>query len=115
MNRVCEARAFLEAQEEGAFEQVCDAAMACGGVLVMMPECFLAAAPVRDEPEVLHVIFQCSELPTLYRVLCALPYEVVEWRRDFGHSEQYGTRRRRIADWGRKLGLAEQLNRKNDL
>lgn len=111
MNKTIEARMYLEALEEGAFERVCDAAMAYNGVLVMTPECFLAAAPVSKEPGVLHVFFQCSELPALYRVLCALPYEVVEWRRDFGHSESYGTRRRRISEWGRKLGLAKRLNR----
>lgn len=111
MNRVIQAREFLENQQAGAFEAVCDAAVCSGGVLVMMPECFLAGVPVNGEPDVLHVVFQCSELTALYRVLCALPYEVVEWRRDYGHSERYGTRRRRIADWGRKLGLAEKLNK----
>lgn len=110
MNRVIEARVFLEEQQVGAFEKLCELAVGSDGVLVMMPECFLAGVPCAEDAGCIHIVFAAAELPTLYRVLSALPYEVVEWRRDFGHSAQYGTRRRRIADWGRKLGLAERIS-----
>lgn len=109
MNRVVQARVFLEQQQAGAFEGVCDVAMALDGVIHMAPDCFLAGYPCADDPGCLHVVFQCSELPALYRLLCALPFERVEWRRDFGHSDRYGTRRRSVAEWGRKLSLAERI------
>lgn len=115
MNKTIKAREFLEARQAGAFENLCEFTMVKGGVLHMAPDCFMAGVPCEDDERCLHVVFQCSELPALYRQLCALPYDSVEWRRDFGHSEQYGCRRRRIADWGRKLGLAERLNKKEIL
>ncbi|MBR5895585.1 MAG: hypothetical protein IKZ13_08600 [Akkermansia sp.] len=108
-NRVVKGRAYLEAFAPGSFAAVCDLAMARGGVLHMAPECFLAGYPCEDDAACLHVVFQCSELPALYRLLCALPYERVEWRRDFGHGVHYGVRRREIKDWGRKLSFAERM------
>lgn len=113
-NKVIEAREFLEARQVGAFEHLCEFVMVNGGVLHMAADCFLAGVPCEDDAQCLHVVFQCSELPSLYRLLRALPYEFVEWRRDFGHSEQYGCRRRAITEWGRKLSLAERLNRKDE-
>lgn len=111
MNKVVKAREFLEAQKEGYFEQVCDAAVCSGGVLVMTPDCFLAAVPLVDDPGALHVVFAMGELPVIYRVLRALGCVAIEWRRDFGHSERYGTRRRSLDEWGRKLGLMERLTK----
>lgn len=115
MNKVIQAREFLETRRAGAFENLCEFVLENGGVLHMAADCFLAGVPCADDERCLHVVFQCSELPALYRLLCAMPYEEVEWRRDFEHSESYGTRRRRISEWGRKLPLAEKLNEKNVL
>ena len=110
MNKVIQAREFLETRKEGAFEELCEFVMVNGGVLHMAADCFLAGVPCADDARCLHVVFQCSELPALYRQLCALPIDSVEWRRDFGHSERYGCRRRMVAEWGRKLGLAERIS-----
>lgn len=114
MNRVFKGRAYLEGMQAGSFAQVCDYVMARDGVLHMAPDCFLAGYPSEADARCLHVVFQCSELPALYKVLCALPYEYVEWRRDFGHGECYGLRKRRISDWGRKLALAEKMNKERE-
>lgn len=112
MNRVIQAREFLETRREGAFEELCEFAMVNGGVLHMAADCFLAGVPCADDARCLHVVFATGELPVIYRVLMALGCESIEWRRDFGHSERYGTRRRSMDAWGRKLGLIEKLSDK---
>lgn len=114
MNRVFKGRAYLEALQPGSFASVCDYVMERGGVLHMAPDCLLAGYTSETDARCLHVVFQCSELPALYRLLCALPYEFVEWRRDFGHGEQYGLRKRRISDWGRKLAFAEKMYKETE-
>ena len=100
MNKVSEARAFLEAQAEGAFARVIELALAGGGIVHAAPDCFLAGVPREDDARCLHVIFQCSHLPALRRVLLSMPqYERVRWRRDFKNG--YATRERTIADFCR--------------
>lgn len=113
MNKVIQGRAFLEARAQGAFEALCDYMVAAGGVLHMAPDCLLAGYELPEETGVFHVVFQCSELPALYRQLVATGCEWVEWRRDFDHSSSYGLKRRKVEEFGRKLGLAEILNNKN--
>ncbi|MBR5184808.1 MAG: hypothetical protein IKW19_00780 [Akkermansia sp.] len=112
MNKVIQGRAFLEARAQGAFEALCDYMVVAGGVLHMAPDCLLAGYELPEEAGVFHVVFQCSELPALYRELVATGCEWVEWRREYDHSSSYGLKRRRVADFGRKLGLAEILNSK---
>lgn len=113
MNKVIQAREFLEARTPGFFELVCDTAIMQNGILHMASDCFMAGIPCEGDPSCLHIIFCSSELPALYRLLCALPYESVEWQRAFDHSSHYGMRRRSIKDWGRKLTLIEKLNKKD--
>lgn len=101
MNKVTEAMEFLEAKQTGSFGGLIEYALDRGGLVHAAQDCFLVAEPCEDDPKCLHVLFQCSHLPALRRVLCALPYERVRWRRDFGHGDQYGTRERAIADFSR--------------
>ena len=100
MNKVSEARAYLEAQSTGAFGRVIERALAGGGVVHAASDCFLAGVPCEDDARCLHVIFQCSHLPALRRVLLSMPqFERVRWRRDFKGG--YDTRVRPIADFCR--------------
>lgn len=112
MNKVIQGRSFLEGRGEGAFEALCDYVVTVGGVLHMAHDCLLAGYELADEPGVFHVVFQCSELPALYRQLVATGCTWVQWRREFDHGGSYGVRRRKVADFGRKLGLGEILNSK---
>lgn len=112
---VTEARAWLEAKEEGAFGAMCEHVLVRRGVLHMGPECVLAGYACDDDAGCFHIVFANGDLPLVYRVLSALGYERLEWRRAYGHGERYGVRRRALAEWGRKYGLAERLSRKEDL
>lgn len=101
LNRTVYAREYLEAREPGSFARVIETALAAGGVVHCAPDCFLAGVPCSDDAGCLHVVFQTSHLPALRMVLAGLPYERVEWRRDWGHSAAYGTRKRAVADFFR--------------
>jgi len=111
-NKVAEARVWLESHAEGAFARVIDLALSAGGVVHCAPDCFLAGMPCADDAACLHVIFQCSELPALRRVLLGLPYSHVEYRRDYGHSARYGTRKRAIADFCRHSYFGDERVRR---
>lgn len=112
VNKVVEARVWLESHAEGAFARVIDRALSAGGVVHCAADCFLAGEPCAEDPACLHVIFQCSELPALRRVLLSIPYTHVEWRRDFGHSERYGTKKRAIADFCRHAYFGDERVRR---
>ena len=100
MNKVSEARAFLEDRSPGAFARVIEFTLARGGVVHAAPDCFLAGVLCEDDARCLHVVFQCSHLPALRRVLLSLPQFLrVRWRRDFKGA--YGVRERPIADFCR--------------
>ena len=92
---------WLEGQREGAFAEVIERCLTKRGVVHLAVDCFLAGEPCEDDAGCLYVVFQCSELPALRRLLLALPYERVRWRRDYGHGERYGVRERSIADFCR--------------
>lgn len=113
MNKTEEARVFLEGVREGAFAAVIERCLGAGGVVHLAPDCFLAGERCADDEGCLHVVFQCSHLPALRRVLLALPYERVRWRRDFGHGEGYGERERAIADFCRHEDFGTGLTKKN--
>lgn len=111
-NKCAAAREWLEAHSAGAFAAVIDRALSAGGVVHCAADCFLAGEPCADDPACLHIIFQCSELPALRRVLLSLPYTHVEWRRAYGHSEHYGTRKRAIADFCRHADFGDERVRR---
>lgn len=111
-NKYVEAREWLEAHSAGAFAAVIDRALSACGVVHCAADCFLAGEPCVDDPACLHIIFQCSELPALRRVLLSLPYTHVEWRRDFGHSARYGTRKRAITDFCRHADFGDERVRR---
>ncbi|MBQ7022979.1 MAG: hypothetical protein IJN29_05320 [Akkermansia sp.] len=101
INHCVTGREFLEGQREGAFAETLAYCLERGGVVHFSRDCLLMGVPCEDAPEVLHVVYQHSHLPALRRVLLALPYERVRWRRDWGHGERYGVRERAIADFCR--------------
>lgn len=112
MNKVSEARDFLESVAPGAFERVIEFALSQGGLVHAAADCFLAAVPCEDAPDTLHVVFQCSHLPALRRVLLAMPqYKRVRWRRDVGHGEHYGWRERAVADFCRHKDFGTGLTK----
>lgn len=102
MSKVDEAMAFLEARQEGLFAGLIEHALESGGVVHAAPDCFFVGVP-SDTEGVLEVLFQCSHLPALRRVLCALmpKYERVRWKREFTGRASYGERERAIADFCR--------------
>lgn len=112
MNKVQEAMDFLEARQEGSFAGVIEYALERGGVVHAAPDCFMCGVPCEDAPGVLHVVFQCSYLPALRRVLCALPYERVRWRRDLANRDGYGMRERAIADFCTHVDFGTGLTKK---
>lgn len=100
-SKIDEAMEFLEARQEGAFSFLIEHTLEHGGVVHCAPDCFLCGVPVVDDDGCLEVLFQCSHLPALRRVLLALPFERVRWKREFTGRKGYGVRERRIADFCR--------------
>ncbi len=97
INHYIAGRAFLEGLREGAFAETLAYCLERGGVVHLCPDCMLLAVPCEDAPQTLHVLFQHSHLPALRRVLCALPFERVRWRRDYKNG--YAERERSISDF----------------
>lgn len=112
MNKTQEAREFLEGQQAGAFAALLEQCLGAGGGVHLGADCFVAWVPCGDDEGCVHVVFQCSELRALRRVLVALGYERVEWRRDYGHGERYGTRKRAVADFCRHESFGLRFNDK---
>lgn len=97
INHYIAGREFLESVRKGAFAETLAYCLEHHGIVHFSPSCMLLAVPCEDSPQTLHVIFQHSHLPALRRILCALPFERVRWRRDFKGS--YGERERAIVDF----------------
>lgn len=112
LNKTQEAREFLEGLQAGAFAAVLELCLGAGGVVHMGRDCFLAGVPCEDDAGCLHVVFQCSELRALRRVLVGLGYERVEWRRDFKYGVGYGVRKRAVADFCRHESFGLIFNNK---
>lgn len=110
MGKVEEARAFLEARRPGEFAAVVRLCLEAGGVVHCAPDCFLAGVPCGDAPDTLYIVFQCSHLPALRRVLLGLPYGRVRWQRAWGHGVAYGVRERAVADFCRHADFGTGLN-----
>lgn len=112
INHFVAGREFLEAKRAGSFAEMLAYCLEHDGVVHFSRDCLLMGVPCEDAPGTLLVAFQHSHLPALRRVLLALPYERVRWRRDWGHSEQYGVRERAIADFCRHEDYGTGLIRK---
>lgn len=114
MSKVEEAMVFMEAREAGSFGALIEYALEKGGVVHAAPDCFMVGVPCEDEPRVLEVLFQCSYLPALRRVLCALmpEYERVRWQRGYTGRASYGVRERAIADFCRHEDFGTGLTKR---
>lgn len=102
-NKVTQAFDFLEGREAGSFSATVKFCLEHGGVVHAAPDCFLAGVPCADDAGCLYVVFQCSHLPALRRVLLSLGWcERVRWGRGMaGRGDGYGTRERAVADFCR--------------
>lgn len=110
MNHYIAGREFLEGKREGLFRDMVAFCLEHGGVVHFSPDCLLFGVPCGDAPHTLYVLFQHSHLPALRRVLGALPYERVRWRREWKGGERYGTRERAVADFRRHLDFGTGLH-----
>lgn len=113
-NHCIEGRAYLEGLRPGAFAETLAYCLERAGVVHFSPECMLLGVPCEDAPGTLHVVFQHSHLPALRRVLLALPYERVRWRRDFAGRPGYGERERAVADFCRHADFGTGLTKRKD-
>lgn len=113
MNKIVEAMEFLEGRCEGAFGNVIQYALERGGVVHAAADCFLVGVPCDDAAGTLNVVFQCSYLPALRRVLLALPFERVRWRREFAGRAGYGQRERAIVDFCKHVDFGTGLTKKD--
>lgn len=109
VNHFIAGREFLEAKRKGAFAETLAFCLEHDGVVHLSTDCLLLGVPCPDAPGTLNVLFQHSHLPALRRVLLGLPFERVRWRRDWGHSKQYGERERAIADFCRHADFGTGL------
>lgn len=99
MNHYVAGREFLEEKRDGLFRDMVAYCLEREGVVHFSPDCLLFGVPCEDDARTLYVVFQHSHLPALRRVLCALPFERVRWRREWKGGEHYGTHERAIADF----------------
>lgn len=94
-----EAYELLEAMQPGYYRELIETCLEYGGVVHMSKDCFLCGIPCGDNAECLYIIFQCSQLPALRKVLCSLPYKKVRWGRGLAGRKNYGIREREIKDF----------------
>ncbi|MGN0869470.1 MAG: hypothetical protein ACI4O9_08125 [Akkermansia sp.] len=111
VNHCVAGRDFLEARRSGLFAELLDHCLSRDGVVHFSPACLLMGVPAEDDPRTLVVMFQHSHLPALRRVLLALPFERVRWRREFKGGAAYGTRERAVADFCRHEDFGTGLTR----
>ncbi len=109
MNRLNQARAWMEERVEGSWAATIEHVLSHEGVFHVSADCVLLGIPCEDAPETLHIIFQCSHLPALRALLCALPYERVRWKRDFRNN--YDWHERAVADFCRHSDYGTHLTK----
>lgn len=85
MNCTTRAHTFLEAIQPGAYASLIRHTLEQGGIIHAAPDCFCLAVPVEDAPHTLHILFQCSRLPALWRFarMYSRQYRFIRYRRDF--------------------------------
>lgn len=89
MNCVTRAYEFLEEREPGLFNILIRHAMTNDGVIHAAPDCFFIGVPAEDDPRAVVVLFQCSELPALWRLAAMYRerFDTIRFRRDFKHAD----------------------------
>ena len=111
VNNCVAGREFLEARRAGLFADLLEFCLARDGVVHFAPDCLLLGVPAEDAPRTLMVVFMHAHLPALRRVLLALSFERVRWRREFKGGAAYGTRERAVADFCRHEDFGTGLAR----
>lgn len=106
-----EAYAYLENREPGLYSTLIRATMAGGGIIHSAPDCFCLAIPAPDDPHTVVILFQCSELPSLWRLakMYRHRFDKVRFRRDF--KNRYPERTVRISRFMKKTRLAAMVSK----
>lgn len=106
MSCVTRAYEFLEARHPGAYHDLIRHVIARDGVLHAAPDCFFAGVPAEDDIHTIVVMFQCSELPALWRLMAMYRdrFNTVQFRRDFKNN--YDTRNIPMSRLLSRAGLA---------
>lgn len=106
-----EAYAYLEAREPGLYHTLIRTAIECGGIIHSAPDCFCLAIPAPDDPRTVIILFQCSCLPSLWRLakMYRHRFDKVRFRRDF--KNRYPERTVPITRFMRKSKLAARISK----
>lgn len=85
MNCTTRAYTFLEAIQPGSYAALIRHTLKQGGIIHATPDCFCLAVPAADDPHTLLILFQCSQLPALWRLarMYSPQYTHIRYRRDF--------------------------------
>lgn len=80
-----EAYDFLESRGPGSYNSLIRFTLENNGIVHAAPDCFLLAISAPDDPKTAIIIFQCSELPALWRLakMYRHRFNKVRFRRDF--------------------------------
>lgn len=101
-----EAYTYLEEREPGLYHRLVRTALECNGIVHAAPDCFCLAVPAPDDSRTVVILFQCSELPALWKLakMYRHRFDKVRFRRDF--KNRYPERTVHIARFMRKARLA---------
>lgn len=101
-----EAYTYLEAREPGLYNTLIRSTIALNGIIHSAPDCFCLAVPAADDSSTVIILFQCSELPALWRLakMYRHYFDKVRFRRDF--KNRYPERTIPISRFMRKSRLA---------
>lgn len=107
-----EAYTYLEAREPGLYHTLIRTAIASNGIIHSAPDCFCLAIPAPDDPRTVVILFQCSELPALWRLakMYRSHFHKVRFRRDF--KNHYPERTIPLSLFMRKTRLASLASKK---
>lgn len=101
-----EAYTYLEERDPGLYHRLVRTTLECNGIVHAAPDCFCLAVPAPDDPRTVVILFQCSELPALWKLakMYRHRFDKVRFRRDF--KNRYPERTVHIARFMRKARLA---------
>lgn len=109
MNCTTRAYHYLEHLSPGSYATLIRHALEHNGIIHAAPDCFCIAIPDTEDPRTVHILFQCSHLPSLWRLARMYRHQFthVKFRRDFKNN--YPERRLPIDLFLRKTALVNTL------
>lgn len=113
MNCTTRAHTFLEAIQPGAYAALIRHTLEQGGIIHAAPDCFCLAVPDSTDPHTLLILFQCSQLPALWRLahMYRHQYRTIRYRRDFKNG--YPARTVPLSRLLRKTTLVNLIDQKH--